>query len=178
MIACNFPVRVPAVPLQSDAREIALYSPEPRYAIMELLASPLDRSAPTATETETALSLAALVSGVMAKPVKEGRRRARHRTESDADRAVGPRSDQHGIDCPLSEERRHLAARNDKSCSSDACDCISGFGNTAWGSIDYFHDIFMPPQDPCCSLCHGVSVMPLNWWKRYLRPHLGRIWFR
>lgn len=71
MIACNFPVRMPAVPLQSDAREIALYSPEPRYAIMKLLASPLDHSAPTATETE-GLSLAALVSGVMAKPAKGG----------------------------------------------------------------------------------------------------------
>jgi hypothetical protein len=71
VIDCNFPVRVPAVPLQSDAGETALDSREPRYAIMELLVSPLDRSAPTATKTDR-LSLAAIVSGVMAEPAKDG----------------------------------------------------------------------------------------------------------
>jgi hypothetical protein len=71
VIACNLPVRVPAVPLQSDARETALDSREPRYAVMDLLASSLDRNAPTVTKTDR-LSLAAIVSGVMAEPAKDG----------------------------------------------------------------------------------------------------------
>ena len=52
MIACDFPVRVPAVPLQSDARETALAYREPLYAI--------------------------IVSDVMTSPVKDGHWLAGH----------------------------------------------------------------------------------------------------
>jgi hypothetical protein len=41
---CNFPVRVPAVPLQSDARETALDSREPRHFHSVARADNFDRA--------------------------------------------------------------------------------------------------------------------------------------
>jgi len=72
VVAFDFPVRVPAVPLQSDARESALDSREPHYAIMDLLAPYVGRRAPVAMETD-GLPLAPIVSDVMFAPSKDGR---------------------------------------------------------------------------------------------------------
>ena len=75
MVACNFHVHVPAVLLQSDAREAALGSLESRCAVSDLPASPPDCNAPARTEID-GLSLAAIVSDVMTAPVTDGRWRA------------------------------------------------------------------------------------------------------
>ena len=71
MVTCDFPVHVPAVPLQSDARETALDSRESRCAVTHLPTSPLDHNAPAGTEID-GLSLAAIVSDVMTAPVTDG----------------------------------------------------------------------------------------------------------
>jgi hypothetical protein len=71
VVACDFPVHVPAVPLQSDARETALDSRESRCTVTHLPASPLDHNAPAGTEID-GLSLAAIVSDVMTAPVTDG----------------------------------------------------------------------------------------------------------
>jgi len=70
VIACNFPMCVPAVALQSDAWETALASCKPLYTIMDLPASPLDRSAPAGAVTDEP-QFAAIVSDVMISPVKD-----------------------------------------------------------------------------------------------------------
>jgi hypothetical protein len=70
VIACNFPMCVPAVTLQSDARETALASGEPLDTIMDLPASPLDRSAPAVAVTD-GRQFAAIVSDVMTSPVED-----------------------------------------------------------------------------------------------------------
>jgi hypothetical protein len=62
VIACNFPLRVPAVPLQSDARERALESRGLRYPAVAGLASPLDLSALVGTETDGWQTAAGIVS--------------------------------------------------------------------------------------------------------------------
>jgi hypothetical protein len=68
--AFDFPVRVPAASLHNDARNMALNSRELRYASMDLLALPLDRSAPAGTVTDGRQFTA---SDVMAAPAKDGR---------------------------------------------------------------------------------------------------------
>ena len=71
VVAFNFPVRGPAAPLQSDAREAAFESHELRYPTLGLLVSPLGRSVPAGTETD-GRQLAAIMSDVMTAPVTDG----------------------------------------------------------------------------------------------------------
>ena len=71
MVAYDFPVHVPAVSLQSDARVTALDSRESSCTVPHLPASPLDHHAPAGTEIDR-LSLAAIVSDVMTAPVTDG----------------------------------------------------------------------------------------------------------
>jgi hypothetical protein len=71
VVACDFPVHVPAVPLQSDARETALGSCESRCTVADLPASLRNRNAPAGTEID-GLPNVAIVSGVMTAPVTDG----------------------------------------------------------------------------------------------------------